>query len=351
MKKSTLPENPNRRMDYSNSRLADIWLAGGCFWGVQAYMARIPGVAETSVGYANGRTEQPTYEDVCTRNTGHAETVHIRYDPDRISLQDLLNWFFRIIDPTSLNWQGNDRGSQYRTGIYYLDDAALSVIQAVLDAQRQKYDRPIVTEVERLRRYDLAEAYHQDYLEKNPHGYCHVSFDSLKEASGKPLFIQPLIDPAQYPRPEADVLQRTLTREQYQVTQKNATERPFTGAYWDLDEPGIYVDVVSGEPLFTSRDKFDAGCGWPSFSKPLDPQVIREKRDISHGMIRTEVRSRSADAHLGHIFTDGPAERGGLRYCINSASLRFIPLKDMEKEGYGALIPWVDGSAGQAGEG
>ena len=334
--KQTLPDNPNRRLDYSDSNLADIWLAGGCFWGVQAYMARVLGVAATSVGYANGRTENPSYEDVCTRNTGHAETVHVRYDPDRISLEDLLGAFFQIIDPTSVNRQGNDRGSQYRTGIYYVDDGQLPAIRSVIAREQAKTSRPIVTEVEPLRRYDLAEEYHQDYLEKNPGGYCHVSFDSLSQTGRKMPF-----DPKIYIRPSEAELRRTLSTEQYRVARESGTERPFSGAYWQQDKPGLYVDVVSGEPLFSSRDKFDAGCGWPSFTRPLEEKAVREKRDLSHGMIRTEVRSRAADSHLGHVFTDGPRDKGGLRYCINSASLRFIPLEEMEKEGYGAYIPYV----------
>ncbi|MDD2442394.1 MAG: peptide-methionine (S)-S-oxide reductase MsrA, partial [Eubacteriales bacterium] len=255
--KQTLPDNPNRHLDYSASNLADIWLAGGCFWGVQAYMARVPGVAATSVGYANGRTENPSYEDVCTRNTGHAETVHVRYDPDRISLEDLLGAFFQIIDPTSVNRQGNDRGSQYRTGIYYVDDGQLPAIRAVIAQEQAKTSRPIVTEVEPLRRYDLAEEYHQDYLEKNPGGYCHVSFDSLSQ-TGKKMPFNPKI----YIRPSEAELRRTLSAEQYRVARESGTERPFSGAYWQQDKPGLYVDVVSGEPLFSSRDKFDAGCGW-----------------------------------------------------------------------------------------
>lgn len=336
----SLPPNPNRAIDYSAAELRDIWLAGGCFWGVDAFMARIPGVAATTVGYANGRTERPTYEQVCNQHTGHAETVHVRYDPARISLTALLGHFFTIIDPTMANRQGNDRGTQYRTGIYYQDPADQAVIRAVMAAEQQKYKLPVVTEVRPLVRYDPAEEYHQDYLEKNPDGYCHVSFASLPREPAAPPFA-PRIDPARFIRPDDEFLRRRLTREQYQVTQTGATERPFTGAYWDQEKPGLYVDVATGEPLFSSRDKFDAGCGWPSFSKPVDPAVLVEKRDRSHFMERVEVRSRIGDSHLGHVFTDGPQDRGGRRYCINSAALRFVPLADLEKEGYGEYRSWV----------
>jgi peptide methionine sulfoxide reductase msrA/msrB len=333
--KTTLPANPNLRLDYDRSQLRDIWLAGGCFWGVQAYMARVPGVAETSVGYANGRTEHPTYAEVCN-NSGHAETVHVRFDPARIDLAGLLRQFFQIIDPTSRNRQGNDWGVQYRSGVYYLDPADLPIIRAVIAEIGRRYDRPIATEVEPLSRYDLAESEHQNYLEKNPNGYCHVRFDTLpaldEPANGQPEQDKP------YVKPSDEVLRKILAPGQYQVTQKNMTERPFTGAYWDLDEPGLYVDVVTGEPLFSSADKFDSSCGWPSFYRPLDPDVLLERRDDSHGMARTEVRSQSGDSHLGHVFADGPVSQGGLRYCINSAALRFIPLQDLEKEGYGAYI-------------
>lgn len=319
-----LPPNPNRAIDYTGRDLRVIWLAGGCFWGTEAYMARIPGVADTQVGYANGTIENPTYEQVCRLNTGFAETVEIRYDPHRISLNQLLEYFFEIIDPTSLNRQGNDVGSQYRSGIYYRDPADLPVILAAIAKLAGRYSRRIVTEVKPLENFYLAEDYHQDYLEKNPNGYCHVSFASLP----KPYS-------AQYIKPDLSELRQRLTPAQFNVTQENGTERPFTGEYWNNHRPGLYVDIVTGEPLFTSKDKFDSSCGWPSFAKPVDKQVIKEKRDISHGMERVEVRSHSGDSHLGHVFTDGPAELGGLRYCINSAALRFIPLEELEAEGYG----------------
>jgi peptide methionine sulfoxide reductase msrA/msrB len=176
MSHSTLPDNPNLSIDYTGKPLKDIWLAGGCFWGVEAYMRRVPGVAATTVGYANGKTANPTYEEVCKRGTGHAETVHVQYDPERIALPALLKAFFFIIDPTSRNRQGNDQGSQYRSGIYYANPAEADAIREVVKTEQSKYGKPIVTEVEPLRRYDLAEEYHQAYLEKNPNGYCHIKF-------------------------------------------------------------------------------------------------------------------------------------------------------------------------------
>lgn len=333
---SILPINPNLDLDFSASELKEIYLAGGCFWGVEAYMARVPGVAETSVGYANGTTENPTYEAVCRGNTGHAETVHVRYDPKRLPLADLLRQFFQIIDPTVRNRQGNDFGSQYRTAIYYLDPVDVEVIRAVLAEEQQKYERPIVTEVEPLRSYTLAEEYHQKYLEKNPHGYCHISFETLPDPEAA------LEEDAEtcrdYPKPSDDVLKAKLSPESYAVTQHDATEPPFSGRYWASDDVGLYVDIVTGEPLFTSMDKFYSACGWPSFCKPIEPEALVEKADLSHGRTRTEVRSRAGDSHLGHVFTDGPQEKGGLRYCINSVALRFIPKDELEAEGYGEYL-------------
>lgn len=309
----------------------EIYLAGGCFWGTEKYLKSLPGVKKTDVGYANGRTENPSYEDVCHRDTGHAETVRVEYDPEQISLSHILHMYFDVIDPTSLNRQGNDIGSQYRTGIYYVNPEDEAIIRAAVSELQEKYDKPIAIEVAPLENYYLAEEYHQDYLTKNPGGYCHIGADAFDKAS------RALVDPSEYRIPVDAELKDRLTELQYQVTRENGTEPTYHNEFHDLFSPGIYVDIITGEPLFTSTDKFEA-CGWPSFSKPIDPSVIRTKQDLTHGMVREEVRSRVGDSHLGHVFPDGPKETGGLRYCINSAALRFIPKEEMESQGYGKYL-------------
>lgn len=334
---SPFPENPNKDLEFDKENLKDIWFAGGCFWGVEAYMARVYGVYDVTSGYANGTTEDPTYREVLYENTGHAETVHVQYDPERVDLESLVSQFFMIIDPTLLNQQGNDKGTQYRTGVYYDNEEDRAIIENVAAAEADRYDLPIVTEIETLEHYYLAEEYHQDYLEKNPDGYCHIEFDSLEDQK-----IPSLIDPAEYPKPDDQELKEMLTEVQYNVTQNDATEPSFSNEYWDQYEPGIYVDITTGEPLFSSDDKYDSDTGWPSFTKPIAPEVIVEEIDTSGFMDRTEIRSRSGDSHLGHVFSDGPEDKGGLRYCMNSASLLFIPAKEMEAEGYGYLSGLVE---------
>lgn len=308
-------------------KMNEIYLAGGCFWGVEEYFSRIPGVVDAVSGYANGNTADPTYREVCSGKTGFAETVKVTYDPAKVSLTTLINQYLKIVNPYSVNRQGNDIGTQYRTGIYYTDKDQLKVIQDILaKEQKEQGGEPFAIEVEPLKNFYKAEDYHQDYLKKNPNGYCHINFDSLKDLpKEKP----------QYSKPSEEVLRKQLTPQEYEVTQNSATERAFTGKYWDNKEKGIYVDVVTGEPLFVSTDKYDSGCGWPSFTKPISPDMVKGKLDTSHGMTRIEVRSKFGDSHLGHVFNDGPADKGGLRYCINSASLKFIPLSEMDAKGYG----------------
>lgn len=326
--RGVLLNNPNDELSFEPERLRTIHLAGGCFWGVEAYMRRVYGVAEVASGYANGKTENPSYEDLVYRHSGHAETVRVRFDTAFTDLELILLHFFRIIDPVSLNRQGNDVGVQYRTGIYYSDEGDLPVIKEVMRRQQERYRKPLAVEVVPLIHFYEAEEAHQAYLEKNPGGYCHVDLAVTEEA---------LIPMGRYPKPADENLAKELTSLQLAVTQRSATERAFDNAYWDHFEPGIYVDVVTGEPLFSSADKFKSNCGWPSFAKSIDPDVVTLHRDTTFNMLRTEVRSRSGDSHLGHVFEDGPQESGGIRYCINSAAIRFVPLERMRDEGYGYL--------------
>lgn len=304
----------------------EIYLAGGCFWGTQAYFDMVKGVIKTEVGYANGILENPTYEQVCTGATGFAETTKIIYNPEIINLYQILEHYFRTIDPTSLNKQGGDIGTQYRTGIYTqnLDDR--KVVQDFFEIVKVNFDKEIVVEDKLLKNYYVAEEYHQNYLEKNPGGYCHVDLSLAKKD----------LEMMKYKKPTDEEIRSKLTQEQYEITQNSDTEMPFTSEYDDFYEKGIYVDIVTGQPLFASSDKFNAGCGWPSFSKPIEQGSINYFEDNSIvNRRRVEVKSKSGDTHLGHVFNDGPKEMGGLRYCINGASLRFIPYEDMDKEGYG----------------
>ncbi len=327
-------ERKNRQMKDNNKIMKEIYFAGGCFWGTEHFFKQIRGVKATETGYANGHMANPTYEDVCTDTTGFAETVKVTYDPALISLERLIELYFKTIDPLSLNQQGHDRGTQYRTGIYYSDQEDARVVEVALKDLSARYAAPVVVENEPLKNFYSAEAYHQDYLDKHPDGYCHLRpelFDLARQANAEPE--------KRFKKQADAVLERSLTPLQYQVTRKNGTERPFANEYWNEFREGIYVDITTGEPLFVSSDKFESGCGWPSFSKPIDSSLIVEKEDRSHGMERMEVRSKTGDAHLGHVFADGPKESGGLRYCINSASLRFIPKEQMGKEGYEAYLP------------
>jgi len=316
-------------------KMAKIYLAGGCFWGLEKYLSGIKGVTSTQVGYANGKSMHPTYEDVCNRNTGHAETVKVHYDPGILPLSFLLDLFFDAIDPTSINRQGGDQGTQYRSGIFYSDASDIKVIEHSLLELQKKNTKKIAVIVEPLDNFYPAEDYHQKYLDKNPNGYCHIGREKFDRASNA------IVNPAAYVLPDMTSLKTNLSEAQYNVTQKSDTEPPFQNEFWNLFQSGIYVDITTGEPLFSSTDKFESGCGWPSFTRPIDPNVVKERTDTTLSRVRTEVRSRAGDAHLGHVFEDGPKETGGQRYCINSASLRFIPIEEMEKEGYGYLLGLV----------
>ena len=324
------------KMDFSEEHENVIYLAGGCFWGIEKLMQSIPGVTDTESGYANGTGSSDARYDIVTKGrTGFRETVRVEYDPKKVSLDALLLAYFYVIDPTVSDQQGNDKGTQYQTGIYYTNDKAKETVERIAAVEKGRND-VFAVEIKPLINYYPAEEYHQDYLEKNPNGYCHIPHEEIK------LFSRLTIDPGDYTKPAAESIREKLTDEQYRVTQENNTEKPFRNKFWDQFEKGIYVDIVTGEPLFSSSDKFESGCGWPAFSKPIEAPAVVEKEDRSFGMRRTEVRSRTGDSHLGHVFTNDPESPNGVRYCINSAALRFIPYAKMKDEGYGYLLDLFD---------
>lgn len=350
------------------ARLAHATFAGGCFWCMQSPYDAIPGVYSTTAGYTGGSVANPTYEQVSTGATGHAESMQVAYDPDKVSYQQLLEVFWHNIDPTDAGGQFCDRGSQYRSAIFYADDTQK---QAALASKQQleashRFAQPIVTQVVPLQAFYPAEDYHQNFCRKNPLRYQSYRLGCgrdrrLAELWGKPNPKPAAAAPTTKGRAEAKSpcwtepspaeLQKakgTLTPLQYQVTQRQGTERPFQNQYWDNHEPGIYVDVVSGEPLFSSLDKYESGSGWPSFTRPLEPQNLVSRPDRSLFMERTEIRSKHADSHLGHVFDDGPQDQGGLRYCTNSSALRFVPLAKLEEEGYGQYRALFAGTAAAA---
>lgn len=293
--------------------------AGGCFWCMVKPFDEYEGVESVISGYTGGYTENPTYEEVCTDLTGHIEAIQITFDDEIISYKELLDIYWSVIDPTQVGGQFADLGHHYKTVIFYHDD------QQKQEAEKSKedleisrlYDKPIVTEIRKAETFYPAEDYHQYYYKKNPDHYNRYYQGSGRAKHFKKVWAK-----------------KNLTPLQYEVTQNSATEPPFSNEYYNNFEEGIYVDIISGEPLFTSKDKFDSGCGWPSFAKPLGKGILDFYEDYSHNMERVEVKGSKSGAHMGHVFDDGPKEMGGLRFCINSASLRFIPKEKMIEEGY-----------------
>jgi peptide methionine sulfoxide reductase msrA/msrB len=304
--------------------------AGGCFWCMVKPFDEQDGIEEVISGYTGGHKENPTYKEVCSEMTGHYEAVQITFNPSVYPYEKLLEVFWTQIDPTDPSGQFNDRGDSYRTAIFYhTEEQKAAAEKSKEDLQNSgKFSAPIVTEILPAATFYQAEEYHQDYYKKNPFRY-----KMYHTGSGRAKFIK-----ENWKKLDDDIRSK-LTPMQYEVTQNNGTEPPFRNEFWNHTEEGIYVDIISGEALFSSLDKYDAGCGWPSFTRPIESHIINEEMDVTHNMVRTEVRSKNSDSHLGHVFEDGPNDLGGLRYCINSAALRFVPVSQLEEQGYGKYLP------------
>jgi peptide methionine sulfoxide reductase msrA/msrB len=324
------------------------YFAGGCFWCTESDFEKENGVTEAVSGYMGGDLEGPSYDQVSSGESGHLEIVKVLYNPNLVTYRELVLNLLSHTDPTDSGGSFYDRGHQYTSAIYYSTDAEKEIAEGVIQELEDAgvFDSPIVTSVEPAGAFWIAETYHQDYYEKNP-----VRYNYYRKGSGRDDFIDSVWGDGEFDyffdednfwenfmEPTDEELRESLTSLQYDVTQNEGTERPFNNEYWDNHEDGIYVDIVSGEPLFSSTEKFDSGTGWPSFLKPIDYSFVTEKADYKLLLPRTEIRSKYADSHLGHIILDGPISNDKIRYCMNSASMRFVPVEQMEDEGYGDFL-------------